>query len=266
MGLLQGGAPSTAPGGFGRGLGLGLGGFNQGYQGAINSALKSRLVGAQISEHERKEKQRLAQQAAIESMFTPVGPQFAMADTMPSGRMVAPDDPRAAPVRSYLAANPVDLSQFAGTESDRPGPTPVAAGRMQPPIARLFPGADVPALRNFATAFPDEFKKTVGERLAPKPPTQTEYDRLIADAQSNDPFRRQTARAILARRGMAPQTTLNVDSRTLGNIPPGYQLKTAPDGSLRMEPIPGSPAADKADAAKQTEAAHAESAARAGNV
>jgi hypothetical protein len=34
----------------------------------------------------------------------------------------------------------------------------------------------------------------------------------------------------------------NVDARNMGNIPAGYQLVELPDGTKRMEPIPGSPA------------------------
>lgn len=57
-GLMQGGAPSTQPGGAARGLGLGLGGFNQGYQGSINSALNQGVIGAQLAKAKREEDQQ----------------------------------------------------------------------------------------------------------------------------------------------------------------------------------------------------------------
>jgi hypothetical protein len=146
-GLMQGGAPSTNPGAGMQGLGAGLGGFSQGYQGGINSRVQQAMVGQQLAEAERKRKQQETQASAIQGMFTPPPVQMAMAG------------------------------------NDRAGPTMAAAAKAQAPIAQMFPGQDVNALREYATAFPEQFSKTVGERLTAKPsdgytlgPDQVRFD------------------------------------------------------------------------------------------
>jgi hypothetical protein len=131
-GLMQGGAPSTQPGGGMRGLGLGLGGFNQGYQGSINSAAQQGMMATQLAEFERKNKQREMQEAAINQMFVPPAPQMAM------------------------AGNP------------QAGPTQVAAAKAQPPIAQMFPGQDVNMLRTMAQANPEGFMSAMQTRMMPK--------------------------------------------------------------------------------------------------
>lgn len=235
-GLMQGGAPSTQPGGAMRGLGLGLGGFNQGYQGSINAAAQQGMVAQQMAEAQRKEEQRKAQQAALESLLTPPPVQMAMAG------------------------------------DGRPGPTMAAADRAQAPIAQMFPGQDPNMLRTLAQANPEGFMSAVQSRLMPKerspvsvapgaslvdPQTgkavfanprserPTELDRLFSEAgiPEGDPMRAQLAKQILERKGQGQQIKIN----NIGSIPPGYESFTTPEGATQMRLIPGSPAA-KAEA------------------
>jgi len=44
-------------------------------------------------------------------------------------------------------------------------------------------------------------------------------------------------------KGEASRAQTSIDARNMGTIPPGYRLVPGPDGSMSMEPIPGSPAA-----------------------
>jgi hypothetical protein len=145
--LLRGGAPTLTPGGGIAAMGEGLGGFGSAYNARLNSGLQQAMVGTQLAEAERKKKQQETQAAAIQQMFTPPPVQIAMAGNA------------------------------------QPGPTMAAAAKAQAPIAQMFPGQDVNALREYATAFPEQFSKTVGERLTAKPsdgytlgPDQVRFD------------------------------------------------------------------------------------------
>lgn len=149
QGLMAGGAPSTQPGGMARGLAEGLGGFGKNYQGSLASsvamksaALQQQMAQAQLEEARRKQDQRASQEKAIEEMFTAPSPQMAMAG------------------------------------NDRSGPTMQAASNMQPPIAQMFPGQDMAALKAYASAFPDQFSALVAKNIAGKDPTATiqEYE------------------------------------------------------------------------------------------
>jgi hypothetical protein len=206
--LLQGGAPTTTPGAGISALGAGFGGFGQAYNSRLNSGLQQAGMAQQLAQAQRQEEKQKAQEAAISQFFAPPPVQMAMAG------------------------------------NGQPGPTMAAAAKAQPPIAQMFPGADVNTLRTFAQANPEAFMGAVAQRMMPqprspvavapgaalvdpqtgkpiftapdKPQAQTEYDKLVADAQGNDPYRRQIARDILSRRGMPPTSTMTVNTGDKG--------------------------------------------------
>jgi hypothetical protein len=206
--LLAGGAPTTTPGGGLAAMGQGLGGFGQAYNQRLMSGLQQAAMAQQMGRAQKEDEREQARLAAIDQFFTPP------------------------PVQMAMASGP------------RPGPTPQAAQAAQPPVAQMFPGANVDALKAFAQASPEAFLSTVGSRMmpaerkplvlkegeaaydpstfkplferSPKGPSPTEYDKLIADAQGNDPYRRQIARDILSRKGQAPQTTMTVNTGDKG--------------------------------------------------
>lgn len=99
-------------------------------------------------------------------------------------------------------------------------------------------------------------RASLAARQQPQP---TEFDRMLAAAgiQPGSPEAQQLARAVLERRGMPPQTNVNLPPQ-VGSIPPGFQL-TRDGETLRMEPIPGGPAArtvereNRADTARTTQ-------------
>jgi hypothetical protein len=144
QGLMAGGAPSLQPGGMAKGLAEGFGGFAKNYQGSLtnaaamkSAALQQQMAQTQLEEAKRKQEQRTAQAKAIEEMFAVPSAQFAMAG------------------------------------NDRNGPTPQAAANMQPPVAQMFPGQDMAALKSYAAAFPDQFSALVAKNIAGKDPTAT---------------------------------------------------------------------------------------------
>lgn len=75
----------------------------------------------------------------------------------------------------------------------------------------------------------------------PRTDRPTELDILFqrAGIDPSSPEGQRIARDILMRKGQP----MSVKVDNLGNIPPGYELFTTPDGARQMRPIPGSPAA-----------------------
>jgi hypothetical protein len=202
--LLAGGAPTTTPGGGIAAMGQGFGGFGQAYNQRLMSGLQQAAMGQQLAEAERKRKQQEAQMASIQGMFT------------------------SPPVQMAMAGNA------------QPGPTMQAAAKAQPPIAQLFPGQDINALREYATAFPEQFSRTVGERLTAKPPDgytlgpdqvrydasgkviargperaakPTEFQQAMIDAgyTPGTPEYKKAAADYVARKGLPMQVTNQVD-------------------------------------------------------
>jgi hypothetical protein len=112
----------------GAGVGQGLLGYSQLQQQQQMGQLRA----MQMADAKRKQEQEAARQASLGKMFERPPVQHAMA----GGGM--------------------------------PGPTPEAQSRMQPPIAQMFPGQDVDALKNYASAFPEQFGQVMGQRLMPK--------------------------------------------------------------------------------------------------
>jgi hypothetical protein len=234
--LLAGGAPTTTPGGGIAAMGQGLGGFGQAYNQRLMSGLQQAAMAQQMGRAQKEDEREQARLAAIDQFFTPP------------------------PVQMAMAGGP------------RPGPTPQAAQAAQPPVAQMFPGANVDALRAFARASPEAFLSTVGNRMMPaerkplvlkegeaaydpatlkpllerqpKAPAPGEFERALVAAglEPGSPAYQAAARAYVDRKGQAPQTSVKVEN--VGSIPAGFQLVRGENGALRMEKIEGSPVAE----------------------
>jgi hypothetical protein len=247
--LLQGGAPTTTPGAGISALGAGFGGFGQAYNSRLNSGLQQAGMAQQLAQAQRQEEKQKAQEAAISQFFAPPPVQMAMAG------------------------------------NGQPGPTMAAAGKAQPPIAQMFPGADVNTLRTFAQANPEAFMGAVAQRMMPQPrspvavapgaalvdpqtgkpiftapekaPAPSEFERALqaAGLQPGTPAYQAAARAYVDRKGQGQ----SIKVENFGSIPPGHEVFTTADGARQMRPIPGSPASrdvEKEDKAKEVRAAN----------
>ena len=246
-GLMQGGAPSTNPGASMQGLGLGLGGFNQGYQGAINSRMQQALMGTQLAKAKREEETRKQLADAItgaQSDYMAQAPGMRSAFT---STLTEATDPGVMGLRGQ-ARSAVDSAVGQAIPAQPSAAFLMQDPRVQAAFFRADPAAAMAAFQKQDNTVVIPEGGTLANRLtgkiiatgAPKADKLTEYDKLVADAQGNDPFRRQIARDILARRGQP----MSVKVDNIGSIPPGYELVTLPDGTKRMQLIPGSPQAD----------------------
>jgi hypothetical protein len=121
-------------------------------QSQFGTGLQGMLGGAQMA-------QQMQQARQIQAMR-----EFQMADARRKQDEAAA---RQAAIARMFERPP---AQYAMAGGARPGPTPQAAQAMQPPVAQMFPGADVDALQGYATAFPDQFAQVMGQRLLPKEP------------------------------------------------------------------------------------------------
>lgn len=87
------------------------------------------------------------------------------------------------------------------------------------------------------------------------PPAPSEFTRMLGEAgiAPGSPEAQAFARSVLEQRGRPPSTNVNVDSRQMGTIPPGFRAEYDEAGRIvQLVPIPGGPAsldADKTDAA-----------------
>lgn len=132
------GAGTLASGGgnplqqIGAGIGSGIGAYGQMQQANQIGQLRQ----MQMADIKRKQEQAEAQRKAIQGMFQAPPSQLAMAG------------------------------------SGRPGPTPQAAQAMTPAVARMFPGADVGALKAYAEAFPEQFSEVMGKQIMGPDPSK----------------------------------------------------------------------------------------------
>lgn len=140
-----------------------------------------------------------------------------------------------------------------GAQPAQPGPVPAVAPGGAPPQAQPAGGrsrynreAIFAGLRHENPLVREQAR--VAARLMEAEERQnqpTEMDRMLASAglEPGSPQAQAVVRAILERRGQAPQTNVTVGGGPqIGTVPPGYQAIPIPGGGFRMEVVPGGPA------------------------
>lgn len=221
------------------------------------------------------------------------------ADPMATGSLPAPDANPSAPVASSLTGHMVnpDLPMAGGT-SGFAQPSPQVAQALlggQASAQMGGPAAPMPGMTQaLIEALSDPRTSDQNRRLATMvldrqmqqqdPMRQLEMEMMQEKLnQLRNPQPEQTAemqnlswRAQQA--GLQPGTPEytefmltggrndGVTVNNMGNIPAGYQLRTDPDGTQRMEPIPGSPAALEIEAAQAAAGAKQENQATSGDI
>lgn len=205
--LIQAGQPSRFPGG---GIGGALGAFVPGYlggqQGAMDSAIKAKLVGQQFERGNMELQRARDQQAAMQRIAGRFGPQsYQVADA--SGNTPAPSFDMASIVR--------DPSMFGDFVTAYGLPAAVDMSRKQDDTAILPEGGSL-------------VRKGTGQVIASGSPKQTEIEKelLAAGYTQGTPEYQNALRAIIARKGQSPQVNVNVPVNTektlYGNLAEGY--------------------------------------------
>jgi hypothetical protein len=134
-GLLQGGAPSYQPGGFGRGLGQGLAGFTPAMQGYMRNAYTADLLKQSAADQQRKAQAQQQYENLLAGIPTPEATGAAMAQpgvrpgpTPQAARSLTGADPLAGVnplTRSLLGT--MDVSQGAPAMIGMMNKSPIAA-------------------------------------------------------------------------------------------------------------------------------------------
>jgi hypothetical protein len=198
-----GGQGLTGIGQIGAGIGQGMQGFAQAQQANQMAQYRAQQIASEKRRQEQEDLVRQAQ-ARIANRLTSPGGSMArnpqMASAAPGASAGAPPfdmtqamkDP--AFLQDVIAASGGDpLKAMAILQKEPPKPMSVAPG-----AALVDPRTGKPVYVNPQTDRP------------------TEYDKLVADAQGNDPYRRKIAQDILSRRGQAPSTTMTVNTGEKG--------------------------------------------------
>jgi hypothetical protein len=220
-----GGQGLTGIGQIGAGIGQGMQGFAQAQQATQMAQYRAQQIASEKRRQEQEELVRQAQ-ARIANRLTSPGGSMARNPQMASA---APGASAGAPQFDMTQAmkDPAFLQDVIAASGGDPLKAMAILQKDEKPIT-VAPGAALVDPRTYQPRFTN-----------PRTDRPTEYDKLVEDAQGSDPFRRQIARDILARRGQVPQTNVKIDN--IGNIPAEHELITLPDGTKRLQRIPGGP-------------------------
>jgi hypothetical protein len=225
-----GGQGLTGIGQIGAGIGQGMQGFAQAQQANQMAQYRAQQIASEKRRQEQEELVRQAQ-ARIANRLTSPGGSMARNPQMVSA---APGASAGAPPFDMTQAmkDPAFLQDVIAASGGDPLKAMAILQKDEKPIT-VAPGAALVDPRTYQPRY-----------VNPRSERPTELDKLFdaAGIPEGDPRRAQLATQILERKGQP----MSVKVDNIGNIPPGYELVTTPEGAKRMQQIPGSPVAEAA--------------------